>query len=219
MKSNSESVSHPNAYIPGYSCPALIWLFLGILFYIFWRDIYGGIFILILGLEWLYWGIGLIILVLTVAEIWRQTKIRGIPRNGVAVIVFVILSGFILYYLGPHYGFLARFYLFKPRYEEIAWKLSQNFPSEYDTWYYDKLNGAIVDKGPPIRVAINLPGGLLDNFQAVVYDSSGEVGNLLQFKADPHWDNLEFNYLRKLFGGDIIYCEPIEKFWFYCWFT
>jgi len=74
MKSNSESVSHTHDYIPGYSKPALIWLFLGILFYIFWRDIYGGIFILIVGVEWLYWGLGLIILVLTGAEIWRQTK-------------------------------------------------------------------------------------------------------------------------------------------------
>jgi hypothetical protein len=218
MKSNSESVSHTHDYIPGYSKPALIWLFLGILFYIFWRDIYGGIFILIVGVEWLYWGLGLIILVLTLAEIWRKTKIQGLPRNGVAVIVFVMICGFVLYYLGPHYGFLARFYLFKPRYEEIAWKLSQNFPIEYDTSYYENLNGALVDKGPPIRVAIVLPGGLLTSFQAVVYDPSGKVGQLQQFKSDPNWDDPELNYLKKLFGGGMYYCEPMVKFWFYCKF-
>jgi hypothetical protein len=216
----SESVSQTHDYIPLYFKLTLLWLFFGILLYVFWVDIEGGIFIFIMGVEYLFWGLSLMILILTVAEIWRQTKIQRFPRNGVAVIVFVIVIGLILYYLGPQYGFLARFYLFKPGYEETAKRLSQNYPSDYpDTWYYDDLSFAIVDKGPPIRVAIPLPGGLLDNFQAIVYDPSGEVGQLRQFKLNPHWDDPEFNYLRNLFGGEMFYCAPIEKHWFYCWFT
>jgi hypothetical protein len=206
--------------MPRYSKLALLWLILGILYYVFWVDIEGGIFIFVECITWIYGGAGIILLIFIIGEIWLQTKLRHFPKNSVTAITVIMICGMSLLYLGPHYGFLVRFYLFKPHYEEIARRLSQNYPiDQTDTFYYDEKSFSIVDKGPPIRVAIELPGGLLDNFQAVVYDPSGIVGQLQRFNLDTHWDDPQLNDLKKLFGGEMFYCEPIEGSWFYCWFT
>jgi hypothetical protein len=60
-----------------------------------------------------------------------------------------------------------------------------------------------VDQGPPVRVAF-VWGGILDNWQGIVYDPTGvvltEKGHLL-------------------FGGDLIHARHLWKDWYYCAFT
>ena len=75
----------------------------------------------------------------------------------------------------------------------------------------------VLDSGPPIRVAFPLPGGILDNWEGVVYDPTGEVlrargwgpGNT--FTAPPA--------IRSLFGGDLVICRLVRRPYYRCWFT
>jgi hypothetical protein len=122
--------------------------------------------------------------------------------------------------LGPHYGFLGRFYLNKPWYEQTVEQLQQIPRSQYKDQFYHLDNGVIVDQGPPLRIAFQLPGGLLDNFQAIVYDPSEYVMRANQFKADwSNWNDTELKPVKELFGGEMFHCDLIEDNWYLCSFT
>ena len=77
----------------------------------------------------------------------------------------------------------------------------------------------LVDGGPPVRVAFPETGGILDNWEGVIYDPSGAVlsaggwtsGGTPAFSAPPD--------VRRLFGGDLVACEPLRDRYYRCWFT
>lgn len=215
----SESVSHIQDYLPRYFKLAISWLIIGVLYYVFRVDIQGVVFVGVCFIGWLYWAAGIVLIMLVVGEVWLQTTIRPFPKNIATAIAAVMICGVSLSYLGPHYGLLVRFCLFKPHYERLVDRISRDFLSDRTHATYYPEDGSLLDEGPPIRVAIVLPGGLLDNFQAVVYDPSEVVGQLERSNRDPEWDDPRFPELRTLFGGDMYYCEPIQGPWFYCWFT
>ena len=77
-----------------------------------------------------------------------------------------------------------------------------------------------VDTGPPMRIAFPRPGGLLDNWEGVVYDPTDVVraaqgwsfsGNKQDFTAPAA--------VRTLFGGDMVACELVTEHFYRCWFT
>ncbi len=74
-----------------------------------------------------------------------------------------------------------------------------------------------VDPGPPVRVAFN-PGGMLDNWTAILYDPSGLVMQANGFDrktgkfAAP-------DGVTQLFGGDLIGCDPLWGDYYSCSFT
>ena len=77
-----------------------------------------------------------------------------------------------------------------------------------------------VDTGPPMRIAFPRPGGLLDNWEGVVYDPTDAV------RVAQGWSfasgKQEFTApaaVRTLFGGDIIACELVTEHFYRCWFT
>ena len=75
----------------------------------------------------------------------------------------------------------------------------------------------LIDSGPPVRVAFN-PGGLLDNWTAILYDPSGLVMQANGFDrktgrvAAP-------DGVTKVFGGDLIGCDPLWGDYYRCSFT
>ena len=69
-----------------------------------------------------------------------------------------------------------------------------------------------VDPGPPIRIAFPQPGGILDNWEAVIYDPTGKVLQAQGLEATPP-------EISALFGGTLVQCEPIQESYYRCWFT
>jgi hypothetical protein len=77
-----------------------------------------------------------------------------------------------------------------------------------------------IEPGPPLRVAFVQPGSLLDNWTGIVYDPTGEVLKANEIKRDG--SNLSepgFRQVRELFGGDLIWAEPLGAHWYRCGFT
>lgn len=69
------------------------------------------------------------------------------------------------------------------------------------------------------RIAFST-GGFLDNWTAYVYDPTGLVMKCEEYQGD--WDKLhseEFKEVRELFGGDLLWAEPIGHGWYRCGFT
>ncbi len=101
-------------------------------------------------------------------------------------------------------------------YDEVArLAASGNFPA--DGWHQTGDVRFNIDSGPPLRLAFQLPGGLLSDWRAIVYDPSGQV--------------LSANYrtaigriaapmdTRALFGGDMTSCDHLTGPYYRCIFS
>jgi hypothetical protein len=119
---------------------------------------------------------------------------------------------------GDNAQFRHRFERLAPSYAAIIQRLeSGSVPVRDDTTGDIRF---LVDSGPPVRVAFPQPGGILDNWEGVIYDPSGAVvsagefgsaGSTSAFSAPPE--------VRRLFGGDLVACEPVRDRYYRCWFT
>jgi hypothetical protein len=77
-----------------------------------------------------------------------------------------------------------------------------------------------IEPGPPLRVAFVQPGGLLDNWEAIVYDPTGEVLKARQIKPDlSNMNDPALQSVVRLFGGDLIRARPLGGHWYWCSFT
>ncbi len=77
-----------------------------------------------------------------------------------------------------------------------------------------------IEPGPPVRVAFVHDAGLLDNWTAIVYDSTGIVARAGQIEADlSNWDDPAFAEIRRLFGGEMRWSKPLGGHWYLCSFT
>jgi len=91
-----------------------------------------------------------------------------------------------------------------------AWLLRHE--SGYEQWILDHQRGA-AEPGPRYeqprggvpRVAFPMGAGVLDNWQAIVHDPSGQVLRLEQSRG---W-----------FGGDLVVARPLWGDWYWCVFT
>ena len=119
---------------------------------------------------------------------------------------------------GDNARFRHRFERLVPRYAAIIQRLeSASVPVRSDTTAEIRF---LVDSGPPVRVAFPQTDGILDNWEGVIYDPSGAVlsagewgsaGGRPAFSAPPE--------VRRLFGGDLVACEPVRDHYYRCWFN
>lgn len=166
-----------------------------------------------------YFGIGVL---LAGVVTWRTVRARPIEW-GVALVAWAAVLGLALAAgpisrVGTPIILELRWRRDRPAYSRIVDSLLQ-MP--------DPLRGLtpagrnrtlnyVVDRGPPLRLAFVQPGGILDNWEGVVYDPTGAVLDAhgpfwLGFPTPPE--------VRLLFGGDIVRCESIEGPWYRCLFT
>lgn len=119
---------------------------------------------------------------------------------------------------GDSAQFRARFTRLAPQYLALAAELERAGATSRD----GERRGIrfVVDHGPPVRVAFTQPGGIVDNWEGVVYDPTGAV------RAARGWTSVEGRQeftappaVRRLFGGDLVACEPIRDAFYRCWFT
>ena len=121
--------------------------------------------------------------------------------------------------LGDDLRFQARFQWFLPRYQRIVADVEHD-SSLKSGWHTTGDIKYYVEQGPPIRVAFALPGGILDNWEGIVYDPSGEVSRAqeawqLRMKAG----RIDLERILTLFGGTLYRTKHIKGPWYRCGFT
>jgi hypothetical protein len=79
-----------------------------------------------------------------------------------------------------------------------------------------------VDAGPPVRIAVRLPGGLLDNWCGIVRDPTGVV---MSPRSSMHVPANSSNcpdrrrQVTDLFGGVLVSCHLISPPYYHCCFS
>ncbi len=182
--------------------------------------IYDAIWLLQLPVLGIYWLVGIVLVVWLAVRARRAGGGRAwwdvAIATGAGVALLVVYAP--LASAGDAARFERRFNRLEPTYRRIAEDLERNATMDADT-----TAGSVrfrVDTGPPVRVAFPQPGGIIDNWEGVVYDPSGVVATARgwsmqrgsqEFTAPPE--------VRGLFGGDLVICRPIRRSFYRCWFT
>ena len=81
-----------------------------------------------------------------------------------------------------------------------------------------ELKDVYVDNG---LYAFKFGVGIIDNWTAIIYDETGllELGIEIIEKDEYYFNSIEFEHIKTLFGGNIIYIRKLEDNWFIVGFT
>ena len=163
---------------------------------------------------------GAVLIAISLFQCIRSSN-RGVLAGIVGLNLLVVAVGFGLSIPlvrgGDRLFEVIHFSLNLKSYETTVAEIVRNPPS--DSGYIEHL-GAVVDVGPPVRVAFKLPGGLIDNWCGIIYDDTGLV--LRSNSFDGNWESWEQQVpsnVRKLFGGDLLWCQEKTEGFFKCCFT
>ncbi len=112
----------------------------------------------------------------------------------------------------------------------VRYRFDQHF-SEYERIVSEAKSGTLptghgesngiqyqIDSGSPIRVAFLQPGSILDNWEGIIYDPTGDV---LKAKGwiEPGQGLSAPSEVVRLFGGDLVSCTPLSGNYYRCQFT
>jgi hypothetical protein len=198
-----------------------VWTLFGLAIALLERPLFDALWLGIAAIYVFFVLVGLTIaLVCAGFAVIRKNAIAG------AVAVSFVLIGIALFYCEPVLGAWGnaqieayRFRRDLPTYTKIIQK-SESDPNIHELSGTEGNVEYKLDLGPPIRVGFPQPGGLLDNWEGVVYDPTGEVEKARGWVYES--GRQEFtapeNVVR-LFGGDIVSCVHIEGNFYRCWFT
>lgn len=195
-----------------------IWAICGVLLAFADVWLFAHLWILTFGIWLVFWAIGPGLLVVGLFRAYRM----GWSRHAIALALSPLLFFVGLAFFGGHLGyagdaaiFRLRWTYLRPRYEGLVPILEREAAAESGEQRGVRY---VVDLGPPLRIAFPQPGGIIDNWEAVIYDPSGAVGQARgwagaagEFSAPPA--------VRELFGGDLLACRHIEGPYYRCWFT
>lgn len=144
----------------------------------------------------------------------RAPRSRRLGRFLLAVVAIFALAAFHL--AGDHWAFLLRFRLARAAYEARVARIEADLPAGR----VGRVEDCLIEPGPPLRVAFILPGGILDNFEAVVYDPTGAVLRGNATRDDPaRWHDPASAPIRGFLGGTLISAESLGGPWYRCKFT
>ena len=198
----------------------IVWAIAGVLLAFFQRPVFDALWT-IAGLVYVaYAGSGfLLVTVIGAYSIANRNKIAAL------VCVGFFAVGAALLYLEPQIGSIGntaigsyRFNKNVDEYNKIVAELagapvSEHYGSVDDIRY-------VVDGGPPVRVAFPQPGGILDNWEGIVFDPTGEVKKAVGWaRVDGKQAFTAPKSVVSLFGGDIVSCAHIQGSYYRCWFT
>ena len=153
----------------------IAWTIAGLLLVFFQRALMDAMWIAA-GLVYVaYAGLGLLLLLAVAGySIVNRSMTAALVCTGFVAV------GVTMFYIGPQIsgagntaiGFY-RFYSNVDEYNKIVAEFAKAPPSELSGSFDDVRY--VVDSGPPVRVAFPQPGGILDNWEGVVFDPTGEV--------------------------------------------
>jgi hypothetical protein len=138
---------------------------------------------------------------------WRS-RTPGRRLRGTAVAVVTMASGFAISVSEPwlrERGTDLHFAMRRAQYQQIAVDVVRAREGRVGEQSSRGIK-YLVDAGPPVRVAFLEPGGIVDNWCAVIYDSSGSLRRV----NEP---------VSRLFGGDLVACRRLDSVFFRCCFT
>lgn len=196
----------------------LIWFVAGFLLAFFDRPLVDAIWI-VAGIVFLAWlGVGVIFAISSIISTYMSKNYYG----AASAFGFVCL-GFLMTYQSPYIESMGNDLVVQSRFK-------QHF-SEYERIVSEAKNGVLaegygesngvryqVESGPPLRVAFPQPGGILDNWEGIIYDPTGEV---LKAKgwAEPGTKLSAPPEVVELFGGSLVSCTRLAGDYYRCWFT
>ena len=199
-----------------------LWWLVGLLLGFFWTDLQVPFIFLERILLSIWIGAGMVILS---QHLWAQFRFGD--KTAAWLFAFSMLAvGIGLNFMWPfltefgdHYRFRRRFEANQNRYESIVSRLVTR--AKFDEgWQKEGSIDYFVEAGPPLRIAFRQPGGILDNWQGVIYDPSGAVLRSAQFKTDfSNWNAPTLRDIKHLFGGELMYCKHLKGHFYRCWFT
>src|SRR5688500_3538275 len=184
-----------------------VWSVAGAALAFFERTLWNAIWILTLGLWLVYAAVGIVLFAAVAWRGWRRARLPGALRAGAAMLGLEVALVLALPYVsaaGDEFQFARRFARLKPRYEGIvaaAVAAPEAAGGESDCVRFD------VDAGPPRRVAFPQPGGILDNWEGVVWDPTGVVRSATGWRNGIAGDYTATAETRRLFGGDLVACR------------
>ena len=200
---------------------AAAWLLGGFLLAFFDRALWDRLWVFALGVWALYAAVGI---GLWLIALWRA---RTPPRPAAAIGLGLTLplGALILWLLLPQltragdaFLFTRRFTSLRTQYATLVAEVQSGATSPL-TWGEENGIRFQVDSGPPIRVAFLQPGGILDNWEGVVYDPTGRVATATGWRAGVAGNYTAAPDVLNVFGGALVACEPIEGAYYRCWFT
>lgn len=194
------------------------WLACGILGAFFDRVITDALWI-VAGILYLgFWAIGVLLLAALIIYAFAI-------RNRFAIISSCLLlaGATALLLVQPTISsqgnrFIVR-YRFKVNFSEYETIIAETKQGKF-TNLYNEREGVrfLVELGPPVRVAFPQPGGILDNWEGIVYDPTGEVLKARGW-TEPGTKLSAPPEIVGLFGGNIVTCSHVESNYYRCWFT
>lgn len=170
------------------------------------------------------WGVyALLGAAIAFACLWAGAR-RGWTRSRVTAAGLVLVGALIVGEAGPRIAdaaaardFEYRFLRMAPRYERIVTELATapRVPERGTSYGVD----FVVDPGPPRRIAFPQPGGITDGWEGVIYDASDALARAKGWRhgAEGVWATPVEQV--RLFGGELLSCEPIRDHFYRCWFT
>lgn len=203
----------------------MAWVLAGWLLSFFDRPIWDAFWIGAVYLWWYYAAAGLLLLIVSPFLGWSATRSwRALSTPAVVLVAVgaVWFSAGPLRRAGDKAVFHWRFTQMRPTYDSIvAGTLRRPPPDTGQVPWINLDHGDVdyaVDLGPPLRIAFVQPGGIIDNWEGIVYDPSGAV------RAATGWKNAAGQFsappeVVRLFGGDLVKCRPVIDQYFRCWFT
>jgi hypothetical protein len=195
----------------------LIWIVTGVLLAFFERPLYDALWIMagFLELGFIFLGVVLLCIVAYYGVRHRSFVVSASALG-------FIFSGLALWYMAPLITakgdaaiFWFRFTKNRPTYDRIVAEVEQAPTGSF----YGEREGVCyqVDAKQSIRVAFPQPGGILDNWEGVIYDPTGEVLKARGW-AEPGVVSAPPG-VRELFGSDLVSCRHVEGHYYRCWFT
>jgi ABC-type transport system involved in multi-copper enzyme maturation permease subunit len=194
----------------------VVWLIIGLSFAFFFpvEDDPFGVGTIAFSLVYFLIGIALSIKLILNLFQFKSKQAFGEISIFLISVIFIYISIPMLSEKGIVYRRDSAFNWNLPIYEEIVAKAQSDKETmangNYHGIYYE------VEVNPNVRVAFPL-GGILDNWEAIIYDPSGEV---LQAKGFTNGGKFTApDKIKKIFGGDLVSCKAIYGNFYRCRFT
>lgn len=213
-----ESVEQLKRWLKWYALLAAVPFCFGLLK--IWLPLFLSLLMLV-GLAGVYL-IGIAVTVRWSMAAWRTMPLGDTPMRRVGAMLIpplllapAILAFFPLGQAGGRVSLIAQVAIYHERFEEIIAK-ERAAPTATSRGEFKGVS-YWTDPGPPVRVAF-FPGGLLDNWSALIYDPTGEMMQADGF--EPVTGKFRApDRVTKLFGGDLVGCRLIWDDYYQCSFT
>lgn len=199
-----------------------LWTIVGLALAFLDRPLTDALWLTVLALWGAYAVLGLALLVALFHAAsrthWHPTLV-GSAVTLLTLALLMVLAVPRLAGAGDEFFFARRFRRLRPQYERILKTLAAVGAVQTDSVRRAGEIDFYVDSGPPLRAAFLQPGGILDNWEGVVYDPTNAVATATGWRDRRPGEFTAAPNVLKLFGGDLVRCVHVDGPFYRCWFT